>query len=499
VSNTGILAARDFKVEIFAFTPQYGNLLVGSAVVAEVPPLSTFNVGLPVDTSRLLGQTDLLIYVDRLDKVLETSENNNQTSLKIFVKQDEPADAVVLTRKPFYRGSSFVTQHPSGGANHDTAIATDKVALRPGESSSPANVISYSAGLNGIVVDIAGTADVPTLSDFQFRVGNSSDTSGWLPAPTPDYFLVRFAAGEEESTRIEIGWPDGAIAHQWLEVTILANDVTNLPSDDVAYFGHADGETGNLPDDFRVDGADVLLVEQNATDSAAIDNAYDFNRDGRVDDGDRSIAVAAQNAPLGDLDRDDRVGLSDVARLQAAQGRSPSAGYYDGDLTGDARIDRSDAATLAKGFGQVSTTTMLAERLQPIVPSAVTPSGSAASAVFATVVAEFAQRLGRLEPPTDHAARDVAIAARRRRCASTTPTRVVGAEGDDTYLPVVLAAHRLRALETRRRHRWMATDVVFARGLAEANGAQRQSRSQQTNSAETTEPLKLTHVAGDVR
>ena len=49
-------------------------------------------------------------------------------------------------------------------ATDDEAIASDKVALLPGETATFANYTSYARGINGIMVDIADLASEPTLA-----------------------------------------------------------------------------------------------------------------------------------------------------------------------------------------------------------------------------------------------------------------------------------------------------------------------------------------------
>jgi hypothetical protein len=81
-------------------------------------------------------------------------------------------------------------------------------------------------------------------------------------------------------------WPDGAIRNQWLQVTVLADDVTGLAAPDVFYFGNAVGETGDVPGDTLVDRYDAAAVAANPRgpdDPAPITDPYDFNRDGLVD------------------------------------------------------------------------------------------------------------------------------------------------------------------------------------------------------------------------
>jgi hypothetical protein len=212
-------------------------------------------------------------------------------------------------------------------------------------------------------------------------------------------------------------------------VTVLAGGVTNLEQDDVFYFGHAAAETGNLPDDFRVDGADVLLVERNFTASASIDNPYDFDRDGHVDAGDVELARDAINAPWGDLDRDDVVGWLDLSRLQAGLGNRATAGYYEGDLTGDGFVNRADAALLARSYGQVTTGAMLAARLHPITPRpSPRPAPSAAAPVVETsAISNSPPRRSNIRVVDDGAA-DAVLAARER--TAPVETRVMRTQAD---------------------------------------------------------------------
>jgi hypothetical protein len=461
ISNRGILAARDFTVEVFARNSQVGNLRVGSALVSSLPPLQQIDVGVVIDTSQLLGPTDLLVIVDRHDKVLETNENNNQTVLKVDFKQRGD----VRARKLFYRGSSFVTRDILGGFNHDTAIAPDKSALRPGESASFANYVSGPQGITGIIIDIENPNPLLSLSHFEFHVGNDDEPSRWARAPEPNHFLVRPREGIEETTRVEIGWRDGAIAQQWLEVTVLAA-AASLLQDDVFYFGHTAGETGNLPDDFRVDGADVLLVEQNFAAAASIDNPFDFDRDGRVDAVDAALARNAMNAPFGDINRDDVVGLHDVARLQAALGMTEMVDYYGGDVTGDGRVSRADAASLAQSYGRVATAAMLAARLQPIT---IGPSPSPTQAIAAAVVIAVANPSSRPRRSIFHMANggtaDAALAVRERIVPIAARAIQVQVDGADTSLarPAdTLSAIRQRIVGLRRQRQVIHDRIAFA-------------------------------------
>jgi len=198
------------------------------------------------------------------------------------------ASSTVAGRNVFYNNSAF------DSVSNDGAIATDKTALLPGGVATFANYTSYSKGLNGVIVDISGPVGSLSPSDFAFKVGNSNTPSSWNTLATTPTITVRPGAGVGGSNRVEIVFPDGAIAGQWLQVTVLGNGNTGLASNDVFYFGNAVGDAGNSTTDAKVTSFDELLARVNPTASAAVNNTYDYNRDGKVDINDQS--VAAQNA-----------------------------------------------------------------------------------------------------------------------------------------------------------------------------------------------------------
>src|SRR5205085_10886659 len=175
----------------------------------------------------------------------------------------------------------------AGGPLDDLAIATDKVALLPGQTSTFANYTSYNRGLNGIMIDIAGLP--PTLAlnpaDFEFKVGNSSTPSAWTPLATLPGVLNRPGAGVGGSLRVELIWPTGAAIKQWLQVTVKPTENNRLGAPDVFYFGNAVGESGNVPGDYSVSLSDELLARNNPVSivpGTLVTNNFDFNRDGTV-------------------------------------------------------------------------------------------------------------------------------------------------------------------------------------------------------------------------
>ena len=224
-----------------------------------------------------------------------------------------PPAAQVVGRHVFYNGSAF-DAGPTPGAD-DAAIAFDKQALLPGAGRGGfANYTSYTRGLNGVMIDVVGLATAaasstgpsaaaaPALSpaDFAFRFGNTADAAQWSAAPAPASIQVRPGAGANGSDRVTLTWSDGAIARGWLQLSLLATAATRLTTPDVFYFGNLPGETGDATDSASVDATDVARTRAAMSPAAAaLDSAYDHNRDGRVDVRDLYTARAAVGtAPL---------------------------------------------------------------------------------------------------------------------------------------------------------------------------------------------------------
>jgi hypothetical protein len=275
--------------------------------------------------------------------------------------------ASVVGRYVFYNGSCWDGNDPAANAGDDAAIDIGKVALLPAGTPGPANVTGYGGGINGIMVDVAGLVGPLTAGDFVFRAGGAGDPSTWQAAAAPQSITVRPGQGQGGSDRVTIVWADGAIVGQWLQVTVLGNARTNLPGDDVFFFG-------NLPGDVNGDGV------TDATDYLALKQAFGGPAGG-----------PAQSA---DLDGDGQVGCEDLLLLGSCFGGSigmaafpasaPAAGLASPLVGGVAPPgDSSHAATLSPGFGLDP---LPAAHPQGIVPSFVGPTvgGQGAGAAGST-------------------------------------------------------------------------------------------------------------------
>jgi hypothetical protein len=238
-----------------------------------------------------------------------TANFNSQLTSATFANVSVTAPAATVANEYlFYYGSSaFDNSATSPSSADQNAIATDKSALVSGPTATTAtftNISSYFDGINGILIDFANLpAGVSfSASDFQFNVGNTSNSSSWSSAPAPT--SVATWTGSNGDTFADIVWANNAIEEEWLQVTVLADANTHLASNFTFYYGSEIGATGistattgNGPV-IRVTSADVVATQNNASllQSVPITNLYDYNRDGKVTAAD--IVLCQNNTTL---------------------------------------------------------------------------------------------------------------------------------------------------------------------------------------------------------
>ena len=241
------------------------------------------------------GDAGSFQFHDATGNAQDTIDNKKGKILRIDVNSDDfPADP--------NRNYAIPSSNPFVGPTDDDAIALNpkqttesflgKTALLPGETATFANYTSFRQGINGIMIDIVNRPQIDlTAADFEFRVGNDNDPSMWDEAPAPLQITVRNGEGDGGSDRVTIIWTDGQIRNQWLQVTVKATDNTGLADEDVFYFGNAIGETGDSPGDAEaianteVNFLDILEALDHlipSTETATLENRFDFNRDQRV-------------------------------------------------------------------------------------------------------------------------------------------------------------------------------------------------------------------------
>ncbi len=144
----------------------------------------------------------------------------------------------VLGNRLFYNGSKFDNNHTAiEPASDALAIASDKIGFDGVGTASFANVSSFSKGITGVMIDLAGglgTHGSMSLADITFHTspayapGTYNELANWNTAPTPSGFSVILGGGTGGSDRIEITWNAGDIKNQWLEVDLAANAATGL-------------------------------------------------------------------------------------------------------------------------------------------------------------------------------------------------------------------------------------------------------------------------------
>jgi len=205
------------------------------------------------------------------------------------------------TAHVFYNNSAFDGQDPAANSADDAAVAPDKRPLAGAAGPTFANVTSYTRGINGVMVDLAGAGGTVGADDFDFEVGAGGSAGGWLPAPRPLSVTVRPGAGASGSDRVSVIWADGAIRDEWLRVTVHPSATTGLWAPGVFSFGNLVGETVVPPDGdaFVVDARDVVATRAGLTAApAGITAVGDFNRDRRINARDLAVVRSEYGATL---------------------------------------------------------------------------------------------------------------------------------------------------------------------------------------------------------
>lgn len=185
---------------------------------------------------------------------------------QVYQLTDNTADDT----NPQISAGHIVWQSQSGPDG--TSLEIYEAFVGPEVPSTFANVSSYSKGINGIMVDIAGLPGTLSTSDFSFKLGNNNMPSTWAAAPDTATISIRTGAGVAGSDRVTIVWPDGDIAKTWLQVIVKGNDFaggfntnTGLAKSDIFYFASAVGDSGlgNSATQATVNTNDELAARNN--------------------------------------------------------------------------------------------------------------------------------------------------------------------------------------------------------------------------------------------
>ena len=147
-----------------------GNNLTGTAASPLNPQLGTLaDNGGPTQTHALLPSSPAIdagnnaLAVDQSGVLLATDQRSEDRFIgAVDIGAFEVQAIGTAGQFVFYNNSGF-----DGSSNSD-AIATDKVALRNGETATFENYTSYIHGINGIAVDLFSSNGL-VASDFQFK------------------------------------------------------------------------------------------------------------------------------------------------------------------------------------------------------------------------------------------------------------------------------------------------------------------------------------------
>ncbi len=247
--------------------------------------LGTGNLlSLRVDSTMNVGGSGIVNYGSR-----ENTSSNVRPVLVI-----ETRAATVANRQVFYNNS---TGFGTSGANNSPtvnptgAIDATRMALLPGNTTTPANYTNYSRGLNGIVFDLNNPSNLSGInsSSFQFATwSNFSNTTPTFLTINPTVTVSTFATGGLGGTaRVKLVFADRAIENAWLQITVLANADTGLATDDVFYFGNARFDvtpTSPFPSQqisINIFDTNAVRAKQGQT-TGGVSNVFDVDRNGVV-------------------------------------------------------------------------------------------------------------------------------------------------------------------------------------------------------------------------
>jgi hypothetical protein len=190
----------------------------------------------------------------------------------------------VATRRVFYNNSYYDGNSAAADSQDDGAIAADKSALLPGRPVGPANRTSYSKGINGVMIDVAGLTGTPQAGDFAFNIWDGNEPGAWISAPIPTDITLREGSGANNTDRVTLIWADGAVTNTWLKVTVKSDangGSLGLTTNDVFYFGNSIGDCDG--DGAVADGDYDALVSEFGSHGQIGELAADLTGDGRVD------------------------------------------------------------------------------------------------------------------------------------------------------------------------------------------------------------------------
>ncbi len=236
-----------------------------------------------------LGTRTLTMPADVFVGLAATAGSTTVMNTGTVTNVEAIGDARVMNRQVFYNNSGSV--FGGGAGNPLNSIDSSVVPLLPGQTTSTINnFTNYSRGLNGIIVDLDRPQNLTgiTSASFQFAVWNNfATTTPNFVTITPTVTISTFATGGVGgSSRVKLVLPDNTVQNAWLRITILANDFTGLPTNDVFYFGNARYDvtpTTGFSSQVTINGFDTNAVRAGqGKNPGIITNRLDVDRNGTV-------------------------------------------------------------------------------------------------------------------------------------------------------------------------------------------------------------------------
>ena len=250
--------------------------------------IATLGGGVTVYDDTSVTRGTQYFYVLKAIDLAGTSPPSNEVNVT-------PPIPTIVANSVLYNNSLYDGFNGSSNIPDTVAVATNKQALLPGQTATFQNITSYSRGINGVIIDVTNLDNLPRFEDFSFNVWDGVNPNGFVTAPAPSIINIYPGRGPNQSTQITIIWNDNVIQNEWLQVAILANAHTGLPTDDTFYFGNLIGATGvsDTASEAVVGPADfnaIVADPHGPLSKAGITSLTDINRDGLVNANDAIYA-----------------------------------------------------------------------------------------------------------------------------------------------------------------------------------------------------------------
>ena len=333
VSNLGIADAPNTLVEVFAQDPSGNQTLVGSTRV-DVAAVGSSNLSIPIDTTSLLGQYTLIVQVNRLHEVLETTELNDTASIAVTFGAQTTKTNNVINGTAGIANTITLRRDPSDSTKDDVWInvAETEVPTQLAVLAQP-TVLNGGGLVDKLVLDAANGDPLPVELDL-----NGSFTTDSLAINANEsVVLSRTAAlGGNQLTlsgltidpAAKLDVSDGSVVLTYSGASPLA-----------AIQGYL--KTGS--DSGKWDG-------QGITSSSAASSQGAMG----VADVDSGAVIQLSYRRVADTNGDGVVNFTDLVALAAHYGTQAEADWSNGDFNYDGKVTFADLVALAANYGKTA-------------------------------------------------------------------------------------------------------------------------------------------------